>query len=598
MKRPLDCIKLKIGSTLALVALPMKASHRFRVNGASICLLFLLTCVAIDVAAADGQKSASVRWWPDTVAASLQRAGTNQTELRTALDQTPTSQRAGMKFLIENMPQPDLENLTARFLRENVSLAYEFAARMPWAKSIPEEIFFNDVLAYSCVNEQRDNWRKRLHEICVPLVKDCKTSAEAAQAINQKLFGQLNVKYSVKRRIPDQGPFETMETGMATCTGLSILLVDACRSVGIPARVAGTPLWFNKSGNHTWVEIWDGEWHFAGAAEADPQGLDRGWFVHNASQAAEEIPEHSIYASSFRKTGLSFPLSWAPAIDYVSAVNVTGRYAAKAKPPEAAKVRLNIQVFNRPVGERIVAKVTVTDAANPGAQLEGISKGPTADGNDHLFFALPAQRTFVIESEWSGKKRRQFYSTGTQAEDLLNLFMTGVPDAPSIPQKCYAAPVVEKPFTAKEELRLKSAFHEFFNAPSDRQASFQFPSALEKLLRNNEPATRRVAWEAFQAATNHGNLRQSFDEQKVRFQEHVSPYTVKTVGTRPAKGWGLFIAMHGGGGAPQELNDSQWKHMQIYYRDHPEAGGYLYVALRAPDNTWNGFYTGYAYPLM
>jgi len=60
----------------------------------------------------------------------------------------------------------------------------------------------------------------------------------------------------------------------------------------------------------------------------------------------------------------------------------------------------------------------------------------------------------------------------------------------------------------------------------------------------------------------------------------------------------LFIAMHGGGGAPQALNDSQWQHMQKYYRDHPEAGGYLYVALRAPNNTWNGFYTDYAYPLM
>ena len=38
-----------------------------------------------------------------------------------------------------------------------------------------------------------------------------------------------------------------METGVATCTGLSILLVDACRSVGVPARIAGTPLWSNNS---------------------------------------------------------------------------------------------------------------------------------------------------------------------------------------------------------------------------------------------------------------------------------------------------------------------------------------------------------------
>jgi pimeloyl-ACP methyl ester carboxylesterase len=56
--------------------------------------------------------------------------------------------------------------------------------------------------------------------------------------------------------------------------------------------------------------------------------------------------------------------------------------------------------------------------------------------------------------------------------------------------------------------------------------------------------------------------------------------------------------MHGGGGVPKQINDSQWQHMQIYYKDHPEAGGYLYCALRAPTDEWNGFYTDYMYPLI
>jgi pimeloyl-ACP methyl ester carboxylesterase len=38
--------------------------------------------------------------------------------------------------------------------------------------------------------------------------------------------------------------------------------------------------------------------------------------------------------------------------------------------------------------------------------------------------------------------------------------------------------------------------------------------------------------------------------------------------------------------------------MERYYRDHAEAGGYLYLALRAPTDEWNGFYTGYVYPLI
>jgi pimeloyl-ACP methyl ester carboxylesterase len=38
--------------------------------------------------------------------------------------------------------------------------------------------------------------------------------------------------------------------------------------------------------------------------------------------------------------------------------------------------------------------------------------------------------------------------------------------------------------------------------------------------------------------------------------------------------------------------------MQRYYRDHPEVSGYLYCALRAPTDEWNGFYTDYFYPVL
>jgi pimeloyl-ACP methyl ester carboxylesterase len=38
--------------------------------------------------------------------------------------------------------------------------------------------------------------------------------------------------------------------------------------------------------------------------------------------------------------------------------------------------------------------------------------------------------------------------------------------------------------------------------------------------------------------------------------------------------------------------------MQRYYRDQPQLGGYRYVALRAPNDTWNGFYDVYTYPLI
>src|SRR5690606_17330671 len=109
----------------------------------------------------------------------------------------------------------------------------------------------------------------------LPLVKSVKTPGEAALLLNETLFKDYNVGYNTKRLRTDQSPEETIAQGMATCTGLSIMFVDACRAVGIPARVAGIHSWPGRGGNHTWAEVWDaGRWHFVGAAEPDRQGLN------------------------------------------------------------------------------------------------------------------------------------------------------------------------------------------------------------------------------------------------------------------------------------------------------------------------------------
>ncbi len=54
----------------------------------------------------------------------------------------------------------------------------------------------------------------------------------------------------------------------------------------------------------------------------------------------------------------------------------------------------------------------------------------------------------------------------------------------------------------------------------------------------------------------------------------------------PANGRSLFISMHGGGGAPAELNDSQWKNQIALAKAYRAKEG-VYIAPRAPTNTWN-----------
>ena len=116
----------------------------------------------------------------------------------------------------------------------------------------------------------------------LPLVKGCATPGEAAQVLNRTIFNMVDVHYSTGRKRALASPSESIAQHKATCTGLSILLADACRACCVPARLVSVR-WPHKAGNHTWVEVWDGErWRFCGADEPDPKGLDRAWFVGDA----------------------------------------------------------------------------------------------------------------------------------------------------------------------------------------------------------------------------------------------------------------------------------------------------------------------------
>ena len=53
----------------------------------------------------------------------------------------------------------------------------------------------------------------------------------------------------------------------------------------------------------------------------------------------------------------------------------------------------------------------------------------------------------------------------------------------------------------------------------------------------------------------------------------------------PKDGRSIFISMHGGGGAPAELNDSQWQNQIQLARAYKPAEG-IYIAPRAPTNSW------------
>lgn len=256
--------------------------------------------------------------------AALQKSGVNKIEWINALKEAPAEQKEAIAFLVSYMPERDLATLKADFILENTRLAFEVREKFSWCKNLPDSIFYNEVLPYVSLNERRDNWRQDFLNRFSPFVENCTSMREAIDSIGQNIMELVKVEYNTKRKKADQSPYESIEQGMASCTGLSILLTDAFRAVGIPSRIVGTPLWTNMRGNHNWCEVWiDGQWYFT---EYYPDALNKSWFLADAGKADPEKPVHWIYASSYKTTGLSFPCVWDDSIKYVPAENVTDRY--------------------------------------------------------------------------------------------------------------------------------------------------------------------------------------------------------------------------------------------------------------------------------
>ena len=355
------------------------------------------------------------------VMVALKQAGEHAGKWRQVIAECPDAQRKALGFLLANMPQKDLVGLSADFILKNIALAYQAIEKMPWGQMVPEEIFLNYVLPYANMHERRDNWRADFYEKFMPLVRNCRTPGEACQALNKKMWDVIQVHYDTRRPKADQSPYESIEAGMATCTGLSILLVDACRAVGVPARFVGIPMWTNMSGNHSWVEVWDNGWHYIGAGEPGP--FDKTWFTGRAATTDPNKPQHRIYAVSFRKTNLKFPAMWKREID-VYAEDVTARYLKKQTTDERVKVA--VRVMDKPDGKRISLPVEIWQ--NGQRVADGVSRHDRNDLNDVLTFHLKPGAEYelrVIDGDRMIKNKLRVKGKNEQLIDIFLLQFKG-----------------------------------------------------------------------------------------------------------------------------------------------------------------------------
>ncbi len=315
-------------------------------------------------------------------------------ELKKAWQHCPVEQRPGMEFLLSHMPPRDVTTVQADFLLENVKLAYQARAEMPWGKDIPEEIFLNDVLPYAVLDETRDNWRADFFQRFKKIAGDAATASQALERINASIGKEVGVEYNTKRRAPNQGPYESMKLKMASCTGLSILLADALRSVCIPCRIAGTAMWTTKEGNHNWNEVWLPEhkrWLFT-EYDPDKKGLDHGWLLADAARGVPGSVAHGIYATSWQATQVHFPMIWNMKDTTVPGVDVTKRYielgAKTMIKPSECELRIDAFIV-QPDGSHKRAVMDIEVRQFDVVVAQGKTPGPTADMNEFLNIRVP-----------------------------------------------------------------------------------------------------------------------------------------------------------------------------------------------------------------
>ena len=332
--------------------------------------------------------------------------------LQKLLKQTDKKYRDELSYLLINMPAADRDTMSFELLMENVTYAHLARERFPWAKSLPTELYLSDVLPYHVVDEVRDAWRKELYELFTPIVDTCKTIEEAHHAVNLLIPELTGVHYNTLREKTNQSPRESMRQGMASCTGLAILLADALRSVGIPARFAGTASWHDNRGNHSWTEVWiDGKWRVT--EYYLPSQLDHLWFMADASKARPEDRRYAIYATRFGEAPDWFPMVWcgddSTAIENlphtVGAENVTDRYIALHQEQQARHTEAGTHTLLRIAGyahhgatqqsgDRIAMGVDVFRGTEQ--MGGGLTAGPHRDMNDFLTLLLPKNTEYEL----------------------------------------------------------------------------------------------------------------------------------------------------------------------------------------------------------
>ena len=253
-----------------------------------------------------------------------------------------------MKYLYVTAPYSDLVNYSFEDIKDFAGHGLFLYNHLERVHALPEKMFLNYILDHR-VNEEEVLpcrtffWNELKDRI------EGKNAKDAAIEVNYWCAEEATYHSGDDRTLP---ALTVYRRGYGRCGEESVFLVNALRSVGIPARQVYVPRWSHCDDNHAWVELWcDGKWYFTGACEP-LMILNKGWFTNASSRA---MMVHSRLFDLFPAEGEDVIGKEGAAV----MLNQTARYAKVKK--------VTVKVADRagaPVKEAQVCLLYTSDAAD------------------------------------------------------------------------------------------------------------------------------------------------------------------------------------------------------------------------------------------
>lgn len=80
-----------------------------------------------------------------------------------------------------------------------------------WSRAVPWDVFLNNVLPYANLDEPRDDWRILFSQALSGLVKDAKSSTEAAQILNRDVWSLWGIVFKADQTPEIMSPSQVSE---------------------------------------------------------------------------------------------------------------------------------------------------------------------------------------------------------------------------------------------------------------------------------------------------------------------------------------------------------------------------------------------------